>query len=67
MVERIYVEKTPAFAQEEAVPFDMSGERGPAVETKPAEGDGKPATVETRQPDRKAATPDPAARNHLAN
>ena len=49
----------------QAVPFDMSGERGPAVETKPAEGDGKPATVETRQPDRKAATPDPAARRYI--
>ncbi|WP_411033308.1 cellulose biosynthesis cyclic di-GMP-binding regulatory protein BcsB [Shinella sp. BYT-45] len=54
-----------ALAQEEAVPFDMSGERGPAVETNPAAGDGKPVTTQTGEPARKAATPDPALRRYI--
>ena len=48
----------------QAVPFDMSGER-PAVETKPATGENKPFTKETKQPEQKAATPDLSARRYI--
>ena len=48
----------------QAVPFDMSGER-PAVETKPAAGENKPVTKETKQPEQKAATPDLSARRYI--
>lgn len=49
----------------QAVPFDMSGERGPATETKPEGGDDKPATTQAGQPEQKAATPDPSARRYI--
>ncbi len=53
-----------ALAQEQTVPFDMSGER-PAVETKPAAGDDKPVTTQTKQPEQKVATPDTSARRYI--
>jgi hypothetical protein len=53
-----------AFAQEPSVPFDMSGER-PAVETKPATGGDQPVTTQTREPEKKAATPDTTARRYI--
>ena len=53
-----------AFAQEQAVPFDMSGER-PAVETKPATEENKPVTTQTAQPEKKVVTPDLSARRYI--
>jgi hypothetical protein len=54
-----------AFAQDTTVPFDMSGERGPTVEKTPTAEDNKPATAETKDIAKKAATPDPAARRYI--
>lgn len=54
-----------AFAQDAAVPFDMSGERGPTVEEKPAPGDGGTVTQETQQPEKKPASVEPAARRYI--
>ena len=52
------------FAQQATVPFDMSGERGPTVETKPAVGAGGVAG-ETKVPEKKAETPDPGLRRYI--
>lgn len=54
-----------AFAQQATVPFDMSGERGPTVETKPAASDDGTPTVETKVPEKKAEVPDTAARRYI--
>jgi len=68
-----------AFAQEQATPFDMSGERGPAVEKPTAIEEEKPATqtpatetplaetpvTQTGEPEKKVATADPAARRYI--
>ena len=53
-----------AFAQQATVPFDMSGERGPTIETKPAT-DGGNTAVETKVPEKKAETPDPGLRRYI--
>ena len=52
-----------ALAQQGAVPFDMSGERPPGAETKPAADDGEPVT-ETKQPVNKPAA-DKAVRHYI--
>ncbi|MGD9476189.1 cellulose biosynthesis cyclic di-GMP-binding regulatory protein BcsB [Shinella sp. G-2] len=52
-----------ALAQQ-ATPFDMSGERGPSTETKPAAGGDTPA-VETRVPEKAAAVADAAMRRYI--
>ncbi|MCJ8052492.1 cellulose biosynthesis cyclic di-GMP-binding regulatory protein BcsB [Shinella curvata] len=54
-----------AFAQQATVPFDMSGERGPTVETKPAASDDGTPAVETKVPEKKAEVPDVAARRYI--
>ena len=47
-----------ALAQDTAVPFDMSGERGPTADKTPAGEETTPVSRETKQPEKKAATPD---------
>jgi cellulose synthase operon protein B len=58
-----------AFAQEATTPFDMSGERGPAVEKTPEQtGSGttaKDVTKDVKLPEKKAATPDLATRRYI--
>lgn len=54
-----------AFAQNAAVPFDMSGERGPTVEKTPAVEGGTPTSTGTRQPEEKVATSDAATRRYI--
>lgn len=54
-----------AFAQDTSVPFDMSGERDPAAEKTPAVEETTPAVRETRQPEKKAATPDLSTRRYI--
>ena len=54
-----------AFAQDTAAPFDMSGERAPAVEKTPASADDKPSTARTGETEKNAATTDPATRRYV--
>ncbi|WP_314085184.1 cellulose biosynthesis cyclic di-GMP-binding regulatory protein BcsB [Shinella sp. M31] len=54
-----------AFAQQAAVPFDMSGERGPTTETKPAIVDDATPAVETKLPQKAAAVSDTATRRYI--
>lgn len=54
-----------ALAQDTAVPFDMSGERGPTVDKTPAGEDTTPVSRETKQPEKKAATPDLSTRRYI--
>ncbi|MCR6500055.1 cellulose biosynthesis cyclic di-GMP-binding regulatory protein BcsB [Shinella sp. CPCC 101442] len=54
-----------AFAQQSTVPFDMSGERDPTTEMKPAITDGGASGVETKVPEKKVEVPDTAARRYI--
>ncbi|WP_312417406.1 cellulose biosynthesis cyclic di-GMP-binding regulatory protein BcsB, partial [Shinella sp.] len=51
-----------AFAQEAAVPFDMTGERGPTADQKPSEGNSGTATPTTTQVEQKPVVKPPARR-----
>lgn len=54
------------FGQDPSVPFDMSGERGSGTEEKPAVEGGTPVTTtQTKEPEKKAATPDPLTRRYI--
>ena len=53
------------FAQDAAVPFDMSGERGPTSDKTPAAGSATPTTGEKTQPEKQPATPDIATRRYI--
>lgn len=52
-----------AMAQQETVPFDMSGERGPVEETAPATGAGGDA--QANRPEQERAPADLAARHYI--
>ncbi|WP_421593038.1 cellulose biosynthesis cyclic di-GMP-binding regulatory protein BcsB [Shinella sp. M27] len=54
-----------AFAQQAAVPFDMSGERGPTTDTKPAIVDDTTPAVETKVPDKATEVSDTATRRYI--
>lgn len=54
-----------AFAQQATVPFDMSGERGPATDTKPAIVDTTTPAAETKLPEKAAAVSDTATRRYI--
>lgn len=54
-----------AFAQQATVPFDMSGERGPTTDTKPAIVDNTTPAVETRVPAKTAEVSDTATRRYI--
>ncbi len=54
-----------ALAQDTSVPFDMSGERGPTIEKTPTVEGSTPTARETKQPEKKAATPDLGLRRYI--
>ena len=53
------------FAQQATVPFDMSGERGPTTDTKPAIVDNTTPAVETKVPEKAPEVSDTATRRYI--
>lgn len=54
-----------AFAQQATLPFDMSGERGPTTDTKPAIVDNTTPAVETKVPEKAREVSDTATRRYI--